>query len=158
MIRIHARGAWAALAAVAVAGVLVPAAGARADEISPVADLQQSDNSKAANFGSFGFAGAAVRFNGTTMTMKKYGNMVRVEGTIAEFRCSQWHAGDLDMVLYQGDTALTEIPKVYSTGDGCRSCQDAENEHFYATLKGTDAFDQADRVQLVSRNFKVCPP
>lgn len=157
MMRIHACGVWAALAAVAAAGVLVPAA-ARAEEQSPVVELQQSENSKAANFGDFGFASAAVRFGGTTMTLKKFGSMVHVQGTIAKFRCSQWHAGDLDLILYQGDTAVADIPKVYTTGDGCRSCEDAENQHFYATIKGTDAFDQADRAQLVSHNFKVCPP
>ena len=158
MIRIHACGLWAAIAAVAAAGVLVPAAAARAEEQSPVVDLQQSENSKAANFGNFGFASAAVRFDGTTMTLTKFGSIVHIQGTIAQFRCAQWHSGDLDLILYQGDTAVADIPKVYSTGDGCRSCEDANHQHFYATIKGTDAFDQADRAQLVSHNFKDCPP
>jgi hypothetical protein len=137
---------------------LVPAA-ALAVEQSPMAALSSGGNSKTATFPEFGFADDAVRLDGVTVVLRKFGTTgVQVNGKISQFRCSQWHTGDLDLVLYKGDTLLVDLPKVYTMGDRCTVCDDLTNQTFYADLKDISMFDQADHARLVSRNFQVCKP
>ncbi|MGB8275324.1 MAG: hypothetical protein WCF16_08675 [Alphaproteobacteria bacterium] len=149
----------ALLAAAAMFASLSLPRTAAAEEQSPVAELSPGEGTRTANIPDFRFGVAAVRFYGTNVILTKLGSThVRVMGRIRQLRCSEWHTGDLDVVLYNGDTVVAEIPKVYTMGDGCHSCEDRGDVQFYAGFKDAAAFAQATGVQLVSHNFKVCAP